>query len=202
MQDGQIELRAVHREDHVERIGIFAAPQRILDVRDLAPLGRVGIDAGKDRAVVFPQVVHHHEELAVGREADLVTRRMDLVEDDLPRVLVDLLDLVLVLRILVELQEGGRLEILLGVEDADATAQAHDGGGPAAFRMPDRAVGPGERQRRLAGQRAFLDEQLAHRHHFPIDLVALGAAQIVEAGLLVRVDLLDGERAALDPCIA
>ena len=169
---------------------------------DLAPLGRVGIAAGKDRAVVFPQVVHHHQELAVGREADLVARRVDLVEDDLPRVLVDLLDLVLVLRILVELQEGGRLEVLLGIEDADAAAQAHDRRGPATFRMPDRAVGAGQRERRFAGQRALLDEQLAHRHHFPVDLVALGAAQIVEAGLLVGIDLLDGERAALDPGVA
>ncbi len=131
-----------------------------------------------------------------------MSRRVDLVEHDLPRVLVDLLDLVLVLRILVELQEGGRLEVLFGIEDADAAAQAHDRRGPAALGMPDRAVGAGERQRRLAGQRAFLDEQLAHRHHFPVDLVALGAAQIVEAGLLVGIDLLDGERAALDPGLA
>ena len=57
-------------------------------------------------------------------------------------------------------------------------------------------------ERSVAGRRAFLDEQLAHRHHFPIDLVALGAPIVVEAGLRIGVDLLDGERAALHPGVA
>ena len=92
-----------------------------------------------------------HEELAVGREADLVARRVDLVEHDLPGVLVDLLDRILVLRILVELQEGRRIEILLRVEDADAAAQAHDSRRPAALGMPDRAVGAGQRERASPG---------------------------------------------------
>jgi len=49
----------------------------------------------------------------VGREADLVAGEWDLVEHDPPGVLVDLLDRILVLRILVELQGRRPLEALL-----------------------------------------------------------------------------------------
>src|SRR6188474_2462539 len=49
--------------------------------------------------------------------ADFVAGREDLVERDLPVVVVDLLDRVLVRRILVELEKGHRLEILLGVQN-------------------------------------------------------------------------------------
>ena len=68
--------------------------------------------------------------------------------------------------------------------------------------MPDCSIGAGQRQRRVARHRAFLHEQFTHGHHFPVDLVALGAAIVVEAGFGVGVDLPDGERAALDPGIA
>ena len=34
----------------------------------------------------------------------------------------------------------------------------------------------------IAGDRAFLDEQLAHRHHLPLDLLPLGAEIVVLAG--------------------
>jgi len=63
--------------------------------------------------------------------------------------------------------------------------------------MPDRAVGASQGQRRDTGQRAFLDEKLAHRHHFPVDLVALRAAVVVQAGFFVGVELADRERAPL-----
>ncbi len=202
MQDRQIELRAVEREHHVERIGILAAPQRILDVRDLLPFARIGIVASKHRGVVLPEIVHHHQEAAVGRETDLMPRRVDLVEHHLPGVLVDLLHWILALHVLVELQEGHRFEILLRVKDADAAAQPHHCRCPAALGMPDRAVGATQRQWIGAGHRAFLDEQLAHRHHFPVDLVALRALVVVEPGLRIGIDLLDGERAALHPGIA
>ena len=65
--------------------------------------------------------------------------------------------------------------------------------------MPDRAVGAGEVADIVAGKRAFLDEQLAHRHHFPFDLLALGAEIIVLAGLRIGIDLGDLKVAALPP---
>src|SRR5215510_9283771 len=75
----------------------------------------------------------------------------DFVERHLPVVVVDLLHGILVRRILVELKEGHGLEVLLGVEDQLAAAQSHDGGGPAAARVPDGVVGAAETQNVVAG---------------------------------------------------
>src|SRR5262249_61681368 len=86
------------------------------------------------------QIVHHDQEPAVRRKADLVARRVDLVERHGPGVLAGRDDRILPLRVLVELQEGGRFEALLRVEDADAAAEAHHRRGPPALGMPDRAI--------------------------------------------------------------
>src|SRR5262249_54164191 len=102
VQDRQIELGAVHGEHHVERVRIFAHPQRILDVRDFLPIARVGIARIENRAIVLAQIVHHAEKASVGGESDLVAGREDLVERHLPMVVVDLLDGILVRRVLVE----------------------------------------------------------------------------------------------------
>ena len=48
--------------------------------------------------------------------------------------------------------------------------------------MPDRAVGTGKGMGRFAGDGALLDEQLAHRHHFPFNLLTLDAEIVVSAG--------------------
>src|SRR5215831_15867610 len=82
-----------------------------------------------------------------GEKADLVTRRENLVEFHLPMVVVDLGDRVVVGRVFVELNEGHRLEIVLGIEDDLAAAQPDDGGCPTAARMPDRTVGATEMER-------------------------------------------------------
>src|SRR5215470_14043949 len=74
-------------------------------------------------------------EAAVGGEADLVAGREDFIEGNFPMVVVDLLDGILVRRVLVELKEGHGLEVLLGIEDELAAAQSHDGGRPAAARV-------------------------------------------------------------------
>jgi hypothetical protein len=47
-------------------------------VGDLFPLCRVWILHVENRNIVFAQVVHHAEELAIRRKPDLVSRRMDL----------------------------------------------------------------------------------------------------------------------------
>src|SRR6266702_4019201 len=107
-------------------------------------------------------MVHHAEEAAVGGEADLVAGREDFVERHLPMVVVDLLDGILVRRVLVELKEGHGLEVLLGIEDQLAAAQSHTSGLPAAARVPDGAVGATETEDVVAGKRSLLDEQLAH----------------------------------------
>ena len=104
VQDRQIELGAVHGEHHVERVGIFAHPQRILDVRDFLPVAQVGIARIENRAIVLAQIVHHAEKAPVGGESDLVARREDLVERHLPVIVIDLLDRILVGCVLVELQ--------------------------------------------------------------------------------------------------
>src|SRR5262249_43225501 len=148
------------------------------------------------------QIVHHDQEFAVRRKADLVARRVDLVERHRPGVLARGSDRILALRILVELQECDRLEILLRVENADAAAQADHARGPTALRMPDRAVRAGQGQRRGTGQRTLFDEEFAHRDHLPVDLVTLGAAIVVLAGIGIGLDLVDGERATLDPRLA
>ena len=68
--------------------------------------------------------------------------------------------------------------------------------------MPDGAVGAGQRLRRIAGDRAFLDKQFSHRHHFPLDLLTFGAAIVELAGFRIRIDFGDLERAAIPPAIA
>ena len=166
-------------------------------------LRRIGIAAVEDAAIVLPQIVHHAEEIAVGREADLMAGGEDLVEDDLPMVVVDPRDRILVGQILVELQEGNRIEVLLRVEDGDAAAQPDHGGGPAAHRDARSC-----RRRRkgygadVAGNGSLLDEEFAHRHHFPLDLLALGAAVVELSRRLVGIDLGDRQRAAILPAIA
>ena len=155
----------------------------------------------KTGAVVLAQIVHHAEEAAIGREADLVAGREDLVERHLPVIVVDLLDRVLVRRILVELEESHRLEILFGVEDDLASAQPHDGGRPTSGRMPYGAVGAAETMDVVAGDRPLFDEQFAHRHHFPFDLLTLGAEIVVLAGLRIGIDFGYLERAAFLPTL-
>jgi hypothetical protein len=120
-----------------------------------------------------------------------VSGREDLVECHLPVVIVDLGDRVLIRRVLVELQTGHRLEVVLRVEDDLTPAQPDHSGGPAAGRMPDRAIGAGEVADIIAGKGALLDEQLTHRHHFPFDLLTLGAEIIVLAGRRIGIDLGD-----------
>ena len=127
--------------------------------------------------------------------------RKNLVERDFPVVVVDLLHRILVRRILVELDEGDRREILFGIENDDAAAQANHGRGPTPARMPDGTIGAGEAVRIVARDRAFLDEQFAHRHHFPLDLLPLGAEVIVLAGRLVGIDFRDLQGAALLPAL-
>src|SRR4051794_8546235 len=100
--------------------------------------------------------------------------RENLVECHFPVVVVDLGNRIVVRRILVELNESHRLEIVLGVEDALAAAQPYYGRRPTSARMPDRAVGAAEVEHDRAGDRTLLDEQLTHRHHFPFDLLTLG----------------------------
>jgi hypothetical protein len=53
--------------------------------------------------------------------------REDFVELYLPMVVVDLGDRIVILRVLVELNKGHRLEIVLDIEDALPSAQPHDG---------------------------------------------------------------------------
>src|SRR5450631_4607208 len=109
-------------------------------MRDLFPSARVGILRREHRAVVLPEIVHHAEETPVRREADLMARRVDLVEGHLPMILGYFHDVILVLRIRVELQESGRFEIALRVQNRDATTEAHDGCRPAPAWMPDGAA--------------------------------------------------------------
>ncbi len=116
-------------------------------------------------------------------------------------VVVDLLGGILVRRVLVELKESHGLEVLLGIEDELAATQSHDGGRPAAARVPDGAVGAAETENIIAGERPLLDEQFAHGHHLPFDLLTLGAEIVVLAGLRVGIDLGDLEHAALLPSL-
>ena len=155
----------------------------------------------EDAAVVFPEVVHHAQELAVGREADLVARREDLVEHDLPVVVVDPSTGYWSGESLLNCRKATGSKFFSGSRMRCRRTAARRSP-PSGLRMPDRAVGAGQRKRRIAGHRAFLDEQLAHRHHFPVDLVALGAAVVVLSGLRVGIDLRDRERAALLPAVA
>src|SRR5262249_7869156 len=65
----------------------------------------------------------------------------------------------------------------------------------------DEGVGPAETEDIVAGERPLLDEQFAHGHHLPFDLLAFGAEIVVLAGLRVRIDLGDLEHAALLPSL-
>ena len=53
----------------------------------------------------------------------------------------------------------------------------------------------------VAWQLARVDEIFAHRHHLPVELVALGAAVIVEARLRRLHELGDPDFAALEPIV-
>ena len=53
----------------------------------------------------------------------------------------------------------------------------------------------------VAGDGSLLDEQFAHRHHFPFDLLALGAEIVVFAGRRIGIDLGNLEHAALLPAV-
>ena len=64
-------------------------------------------------------------------------------------------------RILIELEEGHRIEIVLGIENADAPAKSNDRRRPPPCRMPDGAISARERMRRVAWDRTFFDEQFA-----------------------------------------
>src|SRR5262249_451872 len=92
-----------------------------------------------------------------------------------------------------------RIEIVLRVEDTDAAAEPNDRRRPAPRRMPDGAVRPAERVRRVAGNRSLLHEQFSHRDHFPFDLLALGALIVELPGPRIGVDLGDLEFAPLHP---
>ena len=186
----------------MEWVWIFAAPKRILDVGDLSPIARVGIAGIENGAIVLAQIIHHAQESSIGRKANLVTGREDPVEFYFPVVSIDLRDRILIRRVLVELQEGHRLEVLLGIEDDLAPAQPDHGRCPAAGRMPDGSIRAGEAVHVVAGDRPLFDEQLTHRHHFPFDLLTLGAEVIVFAGLRVGIDPGDLEHAALLPSVS
>src|SRR5262249_28262420 len=127
-------------------------------MRDLLPVARIGIARIEDGTIVLAQIVHHAEEPAVGREADLVAGGEDLVELHLPVIVVDLGDGILAGGGLVELEKGHRLEVVLGVEDQLPAAQSDDRGGPAAGWMPDGAIGPAQAEYVVAGKGPFLDE--------------------------------------------
>src|SRR5262249_21606682 len=97
-------------------------------------------------------------------------------------ILADLIDRIMVWRILVKLNKGHGLEVFLSVEDNLPAAQTYNGRRPAPARMPDGAVGAAQMQWIIAGDCALLDEQLAHWHHFPFNLLAFGAQVVVFAG--------------------
>src|SRR5262249_10971562 len=126
---------------------------------------------------------------------------MDLIEDDLPMIVIDFFDRILVLRILVELQERDRIEVVLRVENADAAAEPHHRCRPASRWVPDGPVRPAEGVRRIARNRSLLHEQFAYRHHFPFDLLAFGALIVELPDLRIRVDLVDLELAPLHPAL-
>src|SRR5262249_42122889 len=137
---------------------------------------------------------------AVGREANLMARREDPVESHFPAVLTGLIDWIMVWRILVELNEGYGLEVFLSIEDNLPAAQTYNGRRPAPARMPDRAVGAAKMDRIIAGDRALLDEQLAHRDHFPFNLLAFGAQVVVFASRQIGIDFGNLQGAAVPPC--
>src|SRR2546430_14831322 len=60
-------------------------------MRDLLPVARIWVARIEYRAVVLAQIVHHAQETAIGRKADLVAGREDPIERHLPVIVVDLL---------------------------------------------------------------------------------------------------------------
>src|SRR5689334_8095248 len=108
------------------------------------PVARIGITRIEHRAVVFAQIVHHAKESAAGRKTDLMARRKDFVERNLPMVVVNFDDWVLVRRILIELAESNGLEIILGIKNDRAAAEPDHRGCPAAAWMPNCTIGTTE----------------------------------------------------------
>ena len=68
-------------------------------------------------------------------------------------------------------------------------------------RVMDAIVRARQRLHGIARQLARIGEILAHRHHFPIELVALGSAVIVEARLGGLDEARDAHLAALEPIV-
>jgi hypothetical protein len=65
--------------------------------------------------------------------------------------------------------------------------------------MPDRAVGAAQMECIVSRNRPLFDEQLTYRHHFPFDLLPLGAEVIVFAGRWIGIDLGNPQGAAVPP---
>ena len=174
---------------------------RVLEDADALPFAGVAILAVEDAHAVLPGVVRHGEPFAMRTKTALVTRGHDVVELDVPDAVGDLLDRNIFLRR--ALRRGNTSERLHGgaVEhDADGEhAQRHERQG--MDRVVDAIVRTRQRFHGVARQLASVDEIFAHRHHFPIELVALCPAIIIKARLRRLDETGDAHLAALEPIV-
>ena len=136
MQHREVELRAVEREHHVEGVGIFARATAGPRYGRSSSIWSGRDRRSRTRRSCFP--ADYSSCTGICRRAKTRSRVpvKNLVERDFPVVVVDLLHRILVRRILVELDERRRREILFGIENDDAAAQADHSRRPAPARMP------------------------------------------------------------------
>jgi len=200
VQDRDKHLALVYREAQVERRGVLTDPLLILDVGDLLPLARVRVGRVEDGHVVLPEVVHHREDLAVRREARFVGGALDVFELDLPHIGAggDLLQRQVAGRAFRRVQAGHRLPTL-AVHDQGGRGHAQDQSRIAVARVVDNGVQAGQRLRRGTRDLAALHQQLGHRYHFPVNLVAFDSLVFVLAGLLGLRQPRQAQGAAVDP---
>jgi len=81
-------LAAVHGKAKVERAWIGANPMWIFDKSKTLPLARIVAGCVKHSHVVLLDIVHHREELAVGRETRFMTDALDVIEFHFPYIRV------------------------------------------------------------------------------------------------------------------
>src|SRR5262249_6882197 len=204
---------AIEGEAEVEGGRVLALPLGIAHERLTLPFPRVvAIAHGEHGDVVGPQVVHDHEVVAGRVESGLVDRVEDLRQHDLVgvRVAAHFLDGQVAFRgrnlgtvgfPVTGVEEENRLPVV-AVEDDHAAAHARGQDRPPPRRVVDGVVQARQGGRRVAGYLAALDEQFGHRHHFPVDLVALGALEVVLAAFLRLGQSRESELAALFPGVS
>ena len=173
----------------------------VLEIRDPRPFSRVRIGTVEHTHAVLPGIVGHDEPLAIRAKTALVARGQHRVQLDLPDAVADLRHGNIIFRCSRRRGNAGdRLHACAVDHDADGEHPQRNKR-EGMDRMVHAIVRAREPADCVARQLARVDEIFAHRNHLPVELVALGAAVIVEARFRRHHELGDPDFAALEPIV-